>query len=62
MALGTLFRLASDGAGYDDYDQNNNAYRNSGGVAEKGTNPATWKTVIHRGTLMSVADKFSKCK
>jgi hypothetical protein len=37
MALGTLVPLASDGAGYD--DQNNN-YRKGEDVAQKGIAPA----------------------
>ena len=42
MAFGSCFRLASDGAGYDDYNQaNNDAYRDSDGVEGIGTKPPT---------------------
>jgi hypothetical protein len=58
MASETCFRLASDGAGYDDQG-NNDAYRNGYGVGKSG--PAC-KSVGHRKLNLSVADKFSKCK
>jgi hypothetical protein len=64
MALEPSVPAASGGAGYDDYEQNNNyAYRNSGGAGVKGTNPTACKNFVHAELLkMSVAYKFSKCK
>jgi hypothetical protein len=62
MALETLFPRASDGAGYDDYEQNN-AYRNTDGAGENGADQPTCKSVAHWGKLKtSVPDKFLKCK
>src|SRR5215469_11012692 len=43
--LGTFFRCSLSGAGYDDQGNNNNAYRNTVGVGERG--PAC-KNVGHR--------------
>ena len=60
MALGTLVPPGLRGAGYDDYD--NNAYRKSDGLGEKGTKPPTWTTADHRELTTSVADKVFKCK
>jgi hypothetical protein len=37
MAFGTLVPAASDGAGYDDYKQNNNAYGNNNGAGQNRT-------------------------
>jgi hypothetical protein len=44
--LGTLFPAASDGAGYDDYEQNN-AYRNNDGAGVKEANQPTCNNAGH---------------
>ena len=58
MASEPWFPLASDGAGYDDYEQNN-AYRYS----DAGKVGPACEHVTHWGNLKtSVPDKFLKCK
>jgi hypothetical protein len=53
MALETLVPLASDGAGYDDYEQNN-AYRNTDGAGENEADQPTCEGVAHWGNLRRV--------
>jgi hypothetical protein len=46
MAFGTLVPAASDGAGYDDYEQNNNAYGNNNGAGQNRTQ-ANYNRIAH---------------
>ena|SRR5215471_4714614 len=48
MASESYLPAASDGAGYDDYEQNNNAYRDSNDTGEKGTKKPACKSSAHR--------------
>jgi hypothetical protein len=58
MALGTSVPLASDGAGYD--DQNNN-YRNGEDAGKKGVTPAC-RNAEHAVERSRIPYKFRKCK
>jgi hypothetical protein len=53
--LGTLFPAASDGAGYDDYEQNN-TYRNNDDAGVKGANQPICKNAGHEEQFQ---DEFS---
>ena len=59
MALGTSVPLASDGAGYD--DQNNNYRDGESDAGKKGITPACRKAE-HAKVRLRIPYKFCKCK
>jgi hypothetical protein len=52
MALELASGWPSSGAGYDDQENNNDAYGNSDSVGGNGTNQPVWNTVEHRRTQL----------